>query len=281
MGSSAGNAYQSIGDLARLGQSILASSLLPESTTRSWLKPATHSNTLYGSVGKAWEIVRIGLPLSTGTTATRVVDLYSKAGGIGAYGGLLMLSPDHDIGFAILAAGPSPGFPGQVPVLTELALDTWMPAAEAAAREEARSKFAGKYGGPNNSSVTLALDPARPGLVIQSWFLNGLDLLQILGLGSGGVGIASQLFPMELGDGKSKLVFRATLQVVPSAPFPTFPKPPQYLRPCSTQFLEVDTQRYGGLALDEFILELGSDGVAKSLSIPVLRTASYGKYIKL
>jgi hypothetical protein len=279
---SAGNVYQSLGDLSKLGQSILSSTLLPKSTTRSWLKPTTHSNTLHGAVGKAWEIIRVDLPISSGTSATRVVDLYSKAGGIGAYGALLMLSPDHDIGFAVLSAGPVPGFPGQVPVLAELVLDTWLPAAEAAAREEAQAKFIGKYVGPKNSSVTLSLQPDRPGMVLSSWMLNGVDLLYVLGAGAGGVGLAAQLFPMDIGDDSTgRIGFRATLQVLPSHPPPAFPKQPRYLQPCSTAFLEVDTQRYGGFSLDEFILNIGRNGGAKSLEIPVLRTEPYSKISKV
>jgi hypothetical protein len=192
-----------------------------------------------------------------------------------------MVSPDHDIGFAVLNAGPGPGFPEQIPVLTELILGTWLPAAEVAAREEAHIKFAGLYAGPNNSSITLSLRPDRPGLVISGWLLNGIDLLQVLGMGTGGTGLSAQLYPTDIGNAKAmKLPFRATLQVVRGSTPPAFAKQPQYLRPCSTAFLEIDTQRYGGLALDEFVIEIGRDGVAASLEIPVLRTQKYVRISK-
>ncbi|KAH8879802.1 beta-lactamase/transpeptidase-like protein [Thozetella sp. PMI_491] len=278
----AGNTYQSIRDLSSVGRAILNSTLLPPSTTKAWLKPASHTANLYGSIGMPWEIVRLDLPIINLSDQKRTVDLYTKAGGIGAYGAVLALSPDHGIGFAILAAGPSPGFPGQIPVLTELALDSWIPAAEAASRLAAGIRFAGSYlthliansTGPEYS-VAVALDQHKPGLIVANFSVSGINILPLLGVES------IQLFPVGLEEqvaGLSspagRVAFRGVLQQSNVVPLPQPKRAPQYLRPCSTTWLEVDTFRYGGMAIDEFVFEVGEDGKAIALEIPVLRTAA-------
>ncbi len=228
-----------------------------------------------------WEIVRLSLPILQSSNQTRSVDLYTKAGGIGAYGAMLALSPDHDIGFAILAAGPSPGFPGQIPVLAELALSTWIPAAEAAGRKEAGARFSGVYvseGSQSNSSdpahsVVIILDPNKQGLSLTNWTANGFNILQPLGIES------IQLYPVGLADDAANLrinstgrtAFRGVMQRLGAGSGELPKKEPQYLHPCSTTWLEVDTLRYGGLAIDEFVFEVGDKGDAVALEIPVLR----------
>ncbi len=106
--------HQSVRDLSLVGRAILNSTLLPRNSTGAWLKPVSHTASLHGSLGFPWEIVRLDLPVVEHSNQTRTVDLYTKAGGIGAYGALLALSPDHDLGFArFWQPAQLPGFPGQ------------------------------------------------------------------------------------------------------------------------------------------------------------------------
>lgn len=102
-------------DLATICQSILASSLLPQTLTRRWLKPISNTADLRFSVGMPWEIARTTVPVqnvvfgnSTSESSTRITDLYTKNGGIGAYYAQIALSPDHGFGFVLLTAGRPP-----------------------------------------------------------------------------------------------------------------------------------------------------------------------------
>lgn len=210
-----------------------------------------------------------------GAQPARVVDLYTKAGGTGAYGSVIMLSPDHGVGFAVLSAGPLPGFPGVVPVLGEALLGTVLPALEIAARTEAGRQYGGRYSSSGHA-VSVELAPQKPGLALTKWDFNGTDVLGIFGVDT------IQLYPVGLESekiaGSRKVAFRGVM--VPKLPQgppgqerrPT--KPPQYLHPCSTTWLQVDTMRYGGVALDEFVFETGETGRALALDIPALRGAA-------
>jgi hypothetical protein len=62
------------------------------------MKPDTHTSSLEFSVGAPWEIYSY-------MKDSRVIDLYTKAGDLGSYSSILALSPDHNVGFTILAAG--------------------------------------------------------------------------------------------------------------------------------------------------------------------------------
>ena len=96
---SAGNIYSSPADISKLGRAILQSTLLSKAQTRRWMKPVSHTADIAISVGAPWEIHRVVVP-----STKRVVDLYTKSGGIGAYTSKLILIPDFDVGFSILAA---------------------------------------------------------------------------------------------------------------------------------------------------------------------------------
>ena len=68
-------------------------------------------------------------------------------------------------------------------VLSELAIATWIPAAEAAAREAASTNIAGTYTATNglNSSISLELVPDYKGLRVAELTYNGTNVLELLG----------------------------------------------------------------------------------------------------
>lgn len=43
--------YSSANDLTTIGSSILSPALLPAELTRKWLKPLTHTSSLFTSIG--------------------------------------------------------------------------------------------------------------------------------------------------------------------------------------------------------------------------------------
>jgi len=173
---SAGGYFQSVTDLSRLGRSILNASLLSGKATREWLKPVTHTSSPFMSVGRPWEILRVEVPVapSPPSNGTRFVDVYSKNGALGQYLGILGLSPDHDMGISILAAGPSAGL--VFGALQALATTAWIQAGEHAAREQALLRFAGNYTSHDNSSAEITVLPGEPGLFLTGLVSNGTDM---------------------------------------------------------------------------------------------------------
>ncbi|GAB1312351.1 hypothetical protein MFIFM68171_02561 [Madurella fahalii] len=256
----AGAYIQSVADLSRMGRSILNSSLLSTQATRKWLKPVSHTSSPFVSVGRPWEILRLRLPIAPSSNTTRLVDVYSKNGGIGQYLSLLGLSPDHNIGIALLAAGPSVG-----PVyntLQALLTTTWLVAGEHAAREQARVNFAGNYTLPDNSSAEITILPNEPGLFLASLVSNGTNMFASVG-GTVGAELAAEigawLYPTTL-TGGNRIAFRAVYGAVG--------QPADQL--CGS-WSAIDGLRYGGYPADLFVFEVDEDGRATAVEVPVLK----------
>jgi CubicO group peptidase (beta-lactamase class C family) len=176
----AGSLYSSSSDMVALGRSILSSSLISRKQTNRWLKPISFTSALQNAVGAPWEIFRIQL-----TEPPKIIDAYTKDGGLGAYTSMIVLIPDLDMGYVILAASPATDPPLGSPVLAELCAEFLVPAAEASAREEADERYAGTYASTDlmklNSSIVITTDPTRPGLGVESWYSNDTDLFAIYG----------------------------------------------------------------------------------------------------
>lgn len=244
-----------------MGRSILKSSLLSAQTTRKWLKPVSHTSSAFVSVGRPWEILRLKTTVAPLSNTTRLVDVYSKNGGIGQYLSLLGLSPDHDMGIALLTAGPSAG---QVyGALQGLLTSTWLQAGEHAAREQARINFAGTYTSPDNSSVQVTLLSNEPGLFLASLVSNGTDMFVSVGGAAGANSSAGNiggwLYPTTLAGG-SRVAFRAVYGVVG-----------QPVSELCGSWSAVDGLRYGGSPADLFIFQMGADRRATAVEIPVLK----------
>jgi hypothetical protein len=262
----AGGIYSSLSDLITLSRSILTSSLLIPAQTRRWLKPISHTANLQYSVGAPWEIWRLVL-----STPSKVIDLYTKSGGIGLYTSQLTLAPDYGVGYVILEADGVTNGPGLG--VANNALILWInellfPALESAAREEAEVNYAGHYVSTDpslNSSITIGTDADQPGLGIREIVSNGTDLLAVVGsqiLGVPAEDVSLRLYPTGLksGDvGAWRAVWEAT-----NAPTPTLPFG------CGS-WGAVDAVQYGGVALDDFVFVTGSGGKAVSVEARILR----------
>ena len=161
-------------DLSNLGRAILKSSLLRPAQTRAWLKPRTHTSSLRQSVGAPWEIYRIpGL-----TQDGRVIDLYTKDGGLGLYTSILVLVPDYGVGLTIFSAGE--GAP--IYFLTEQIMKAFIPVIEQVGKKQAGARYTGIYDASNspnspNSSIEISVD-GGPGLVVKRWISNDIDVLK-------------------------------------------------------------------------------------------------------
>jgi hypothetical protein len=137
------------------------------------MKPRSGTGTLVELVGAPWEISRLEIPVSPGSNRTRISDLYTKAGGNNDYTTIFALSPDHGIGFSILIAG-STATPARWP-LRDTVGQTFIPAAEHAAWENARRNLAGTFVDKSSpgTNLTLTVDKGRPGLGLGAFWVKG------------------------------------------------------------------------------------------------------------
>ncbi|OHE99991.1 hypothetical protein CORC01_04638 [Colletotrichum orchidophilum] len=266
-----GGVYSCLGDLSAIGRSILTSSLLRKSVTREWLQPVTHTQHTHSAIGRPWEITRMNVAAAPGSKHTRLVDLYTKNGGIGAYLTYLILSPDHNIGFTLMAASQNAFGVGDTDstfdILSELLLEKWIPAAEAAGREAVGEDLAGTYVSDDGSDsrAELALEPGRLGLTLQTFVHNGTDFFSTVGGNFGFQGADLQFMGLR-DDGE--VAFRAVF----SSPDAKAPKREPILgKKCGSTWGGAGWLTYGDIGIDEVVFTVGEDGKATSVSFPALR----------
>ncbi|KAL4926688.1 serine hydrolase domain-containing protein [Aspergillus undulatus] len=241
-----GGIYSSTKDLSTLGRAILNNDLLSPALTRRWLKPVARTADRAISVGAPFEIYHLNQP--------RPIDLFAKSGDIGAYSAMVGLSPEHNVGFTILAAG-------------DLVTTIMIPALDAVAKEEARLQFGGTYTS-GSDKLTLITDEG-PGLRITKWENKGKDMLESLASlqwerPEGELDV--RLYPSGLRS-HNKISFRAIM----TAPPPTGPPNGPFTNVCIS-WLTVDSPVYGSIAVDDFVFEIRKEGNALSVSPRVLRT---------
>ncbi|KAK4446478.1 beta-lactamase/transpeptidase-like protein [Podospora aff. communis PSN243] len=255
--------YLSATDLTTLGTSILSSSLLSPAATRKWLKPLTHTSSLLTSLGRPWEILRTHTPISSTSTTTRVVDVYTKQGGGATYTSLLALSPAHNLGISILTAGTPGG--SDFDTIKALALDTFLAAAEQAARDAAGLAYAGNYTMSTTSTLELGLHPDEPGLFLRTLISNGTDMLALakrLGNFAGSGQLGAWFYPMGLvgrAFSGTEVPFRGKFGLVgvPAGD------------DCAS-WATVDQWRYGGYPADLAVFGVGGQGQVSSVQLPFL-----------
>ncbi|KAL4781979.1 beta-lactamase/transpeptidase-like protein [Aspergillus varians] len=251
-----GGLYSSTKDLNTLGRAILNHDLLSPALTRRWLKPAARSADNTFSVGHPWEIFTVDDP--------RTITLYTKSGDLGGYSTMVGLSPDHDAGFTILAAGE--GTTQAIWAIGDIIATIGIRGLEAAAKEEAKQRFGGTYMSAN-SSLELTTDDG-PGLRIAKWHKEEIDMLKSVAtlFGADPEGdIDIRLYPTGL-ESPGRISFRSIL----SGPSPTGPANGPLTRVCKAWML-VDGQAYGTVALDAFVFDVGEDGDAVRVSPRALR----------
>lgn len=255
--------YSSAKDLCNLGRAILGSSQLTPAETRRWLKPHSHTASLWFSVGMPWEIFRQ-------QTTNHVVDFYTKGGSLGAYNSMLVLVPDYDVVFSVLAAGPDPYL---VSNAAEMVRQHIMPVLEAAAREQAKSQYVGKYclssNGQTTDLIALSIDDG-PGLLVDRWISNGKDFLAIasqyaVSTGSGPLQ-AIRLYPAGL-QASGEVAFRAAFNTSMPSPSGTT----GLFSPGLEAWGGVDNLVYGQKPMDLFLFEIDSHGVAQTVECSAMR----------
>ncbi|KAF2867476.1 beta-lactamase/transpeptidase-like protein [Massariosphaeria phaeospora] len=244
-----GGVFASATDMSKVGRAILASKLLPQATTRAWLKPTSFTSSLIGAVGRPWEIYRASLDPAN----NRVVDLYTKGGNLGIYDTNLILIPDFNVGVTILSASE---FYSITYGVSGLVADILIPALEDAAREEAEAAYSGTYTATNgvNSTVTLSTTPGKPGLGVEQWISNSTNMIELLGSSPE----TFRLYPSNTNGAPGESPWRA----VSGIDFGYDLKGP--FSACPTWY-GVGRPPWGLYGIDAFSFQLAGDGKAKSL----------------
>lgn len=239
--------------------SILNNSLLSKSLTRQWMKPQGYTADPSIAQGLMWEIVRVEQPLTLGSSVSRITDLYTKAGDLGAYSSVVGLAPDQNIGFVVLTAGAKAE--NVRTALGSLVVETWVAAGEWAAREEAEKKLVGSYElADANSTLKLSLDPQKPGIGVE-YTHRGRAFSDIFRELNGGAKAAKtidvRMYPMGTSRGNGRVGFRAALEALP-IPEQARRKPYAF-GGCKT-WLVASQQQYAGIALDDFEVVVDGEG---------------------
>ncbi|KUJ22846.1 beta-lactamase/transpeptidase-like protein [Mollisia scopiformis] len=261
----AGGMYSSTSDMTKIARSILTSSLISPAQTRRWMKPRSLLSAGNAAVGAPWEIYRLEL-----SPNDRVVDIYTKSGDLPGYSSVFVLAPDFDLGFTVLTAGPSATTNSRI--LGGLISDAVFQAVEDAAREEAEANYVGTYEAANKSlksTITITIDPMKPGLGVTSWISNGTDMLSPTVEAAGIAAPSARLYPSglkkDLGNGETEVGFRAVFENLNAGVIGGI-----FGSACETWF-SVDSTYWGTVATDEFLVTVGEDGKAKSVSPRALR----------
>lgn len=165
---STGQLYSSIADLSTFALSVLNSTLLDKVQTNLWLKPRSHTSSLAASVGAPWEIYRTTALTRDG----RVIDLYTKNGGLGQFASYLVLLPDYNVAITVLMAGQN----NPLNEITQATLESMVPAIDTAVRAHAAKKYAGEYESAQGSS-NMSIVMTDSGLHVKEWFNDGKDIL--------------------------------------------------------------------------------------------------------
>ncbi|RSL55093.1 hypothetical protein CEP54_009529 [Fusarium duplospermum] len=268
-------------DMATIGQSILSSSLLSPVVTRRWLKPVSNTPDSHFSIGMPWEIRRIEIPAVPGTSSktsgTRLVDLYTKNGGVGAYSAQMALSPDHGLGFTVAIAGRPPmSGPDQrtleMNIINNMVTDIMIPAFEVAAAEQAIKNFAGTHIATDNSmEMKIGGLDGHMGLGIQNWTSGDLDLLVTYYAALSTVEYVSRtspraslrLYPIGL-HGGGKVAFRGVYGLnTNESVFGSRDEP--WLGGCGA-WAGVGEPPYGNVGLDDFVFDVDEDGRATAIT---------------
>lgn len=236
------------------------------------MKPHAFTSDPTVAVGAPWEILRTpGL--------NRTSYMYTKSGNLGTYAAEVAYLPDHDVGFTVLAAGRKSS--DNVRIISDILAAEFVPALEAAAKEEAKRMYAGTYTSPGavNSSMMVEVD-SGPGLAITRWVQNGTDAFPLIGtilgatpaqlkqLAQAGGKVSARLYPTGLKSRDGTLMgWRAVYELLPR------PGDPGAFGVDCYSWAMMEPVIYGAVGVDEFLFSLSPGGQgAVSVEPRVLRT---------
>jgi CubicO group peptidase (beta-lactamase class C family) len=270
--SSSGGVFSTTNDIAKLGLSILNSTLLSADQTRKWMKPTTFTAGFEFALGMGWEIYRY-----TDKLTGHVTDLYTKLGDSGNYASYLVLVPDYDFGFSvILGSGIATATERSdaVHLLADLISEAILPALRDQAAVETKRNYAGTYTctGQNTSALTLVYnETAGPGfgLTLTSFVNEGHDVLRLMRAWLGGDQLV--LAPATVDPATRQRSFVITPVTPDGAYFGLFSK--QFAT--NADWLNNNGITYGGQAFGTIYFDLTDEGSAVAAAPAVWRGKSF------
>jgi hypothetical protein len=158
--------------------------------------------------------------------------------------------------------------------------NTYLPTLQGVARVAANYTYGGTYRSADpgvNSSVTISVDEARPGLGVGPWVSNGTNLMGlVVALGQNitqeywdRIQPSIRLYPTGLWDptpdGGRRVGFKATFE---DLSLPAVSEP--FTTDCST-WVSLSGVVYGSQPLDEFIFEFAANGTVMAVENSALR----------
>ncbi|KAK7189868.1 hypothetical protein DPSP01_008420 [Paraphaeosphaeria sporulosa] len=245
-------------DLTIALKNLLRSTLLPQSTTRRWLKPASHSSNLVNTVGRPWEIYSLAAsPISP------VIPVYQVRGSKSVYASHVGLVPDYGAGFVILASDTSAGSP-DLNAYADILASEIVPVLEQIAIMQASAAFAGTYTSISPTNMTLVVAQAKdgsPGLSVPRFQSGEMDVRAVYAALNGVApeSLSFRLYPSDVGSRAQGQVFRGVFQDISALTDTGTPT-------CET-WRDVNRLQVGGFGLDEFVFEM-EGGEAVGLVIP-------------
>ncbi|KAL2692307.1 hypothetical protein Neosp_002713 [[Neocosmospora] mangrovei] len=270
---SSGTLLSTLNDLTKFGSSILNYTLLPGDVTRKWMKPHTHTARLDYSVGGPWEIPRYVHP-QTGL----VIDLYTKSGDAGLFSSFLVLVPEFEIGFTVLAASSDRALRALLAGrIGDAVVNAIIPALLEQAASEAEKNYGGTYVSTTeglNSSITITrnkTEGAPPGLTISRFISNGTDYLLAESKASGAPNdpdtTPNRLVPTVVDEKSGRVAMRAlTAMDAPKLSKGTISGI------LSADWTTIGGPSYGALDMGLYIFDVDDDGKATEVSPLAFRT---------
>ncbi|KAI0512927.1 beta-lactamase/transpeptidase-like protein [Xylaria bambusicola] len=275
--SSSGGIFSTTNDIAKLGISMLNSTLLAADKTRKWMKPTAFTGSLDFALGMGWEIYRY-----TDKVTSHVTDLYTKLGDAGNYASYLVVVPDYDFGFSVIVTSgiaTAAERSAAARLLADIISETILPALRDQAAAETKRKFEGTYSssmGSNTSTLTLAYNEtagAGFGLTITSLVNDGHDLLRLLQsvLGSNQLVLA----PSTVDPKTKRRGFVATAVTTPGTYTGLFSE----MFATNAEWTTNNGLTYGGQALGTFYFDVAEDGRAVAVLPAILRGKRFEKRV--
>jgi hypothetical protein len=273
--SPSGGILSTISDLQKFGFALLNNTLLSAEATRKWMKPISHTPSWSYSIGAPWEIHRYVSP-QTG----RSIDIYTKLGDSGYYGGTVAIIPEFDAGFTMLNAGTALERGPIALAILDYVTSTVIPALEAQALSEAMKNYIGTYkseAGDVNTTITIGYSKAnatniKSDLVVTKWMYNGTDVLKGL-LFSGVTPRLEQTIPESAATG-GKVAFELSnwIQTLTYIEAMKYPNQTGVIGSwtgfynSNEDFVYTDASRWGGLPMKKFIFDVDESGKATCLN---------------
>lgn len=165
-------------DLSTFQYRLLTKTMLSDPTAvREWLQPRAFAGSPNSFVGAPWEIFQPQPGVLT-PQHPHSITLYAKGGAAYGYRSQMAVIDEYGVGVVVLTAGDQ----AVATPLYSAVLSTIIPGVDGAAREEAKSKYSGRFrtqnngtsSGPNGTNPTTATVAATIAMDANSLLLENL-----------------------------------------------------------------------------------------------------------